>query len=748
MATDSINKPTNQRPNYFAGQYLLEDDFQLEQQYHIDRQKWHHHLLHISGIAEGLKVDKIENILAVNISAGSAINPQGRQIILLDSQQVDLTKSYSTSNAAIPDGTYTLYIGYNEQKIDQQTAGNDITSRRWQENPQFQLSLAQLADFIPLAKLTIKSNVVSGNIDNSIRFYSGLRLPSYDGEITLRAQNGENKSLAQLNGSLSIAGTLSVTGNVGIGTTNPPTEKLEISGGNLKVSGNISATNESLNGNLSVIGNVGIGTTNPPTEKLEISGGNLKVSGNISGTNATLTGNIGIGTTNPPTEKLEISGGNLKVSGNITATNATLTGNIQATGTIAGNSLTVAGKISANDAELTSNLSLSGAIKPSAGNKATRGIMFPENLGGGSGDAAWIRYYSRNPDAANNTPEKEQLTLEIGTANDPDDHIALMPSGNVGIGTINPAAKLQVGDTINHRNNYNLTKTSLLVNSQNHNGGSKPAKAQSVLTLVREGVANECFGNMADFQLSRYENSGFDSRTQLDLYLTDGNFLPQQVMSLRANGNVGIGTTSPGNKLSISASTEHLQLRREKTETTGDKILFIELYQDDTIVNNNPSVPEVYPSIRFHHACRYWHRIEARGNGLHFKDGDLSNDNYKNIYAANIYAANLSSCAETLQMIRGTVESNGTALAGTGFKGFTVTRNSTGLYTITFDPAFLFVPTVVATQEYPSDFGSGGDTRDNAVVVGVDKTKCKIKCGDNSGAASDRRFHFIAIGPR
>lgn len=70
-----------------------------------------------------------------------------------------------------------------------------------------------------------------------------------------------------------------------------------------------------------------------------------------------------------------------------------------------------------------------GAIMPSAGNSETAGIMFPKDAFGGRGDAAWIRHYARTGEAT---------TLEIGTSNDPDDHIALMPSGNVGIGTTNP----------------------------------------------------------------------------------------------------------------------------------------------------------------------------------------------------------------------------------------------------------------------------------------------------------------------
>nr|VFK59748.1 MAG: Chaperone of endosialidase [Candidatus Kentron sp. UNK]VFK68763.1 MAG: Chaperone of endosialidase [Candidatus Kentron sp. UNK] len=77
-----------------------------------------------------------------------------------------------------------------------------------------------------------------------------------------------------------------------------------------------------------------------------------------------------------------------------------------------------------------------GAIMPSAGNNSTAGIMFPENAGGGSSDKGWIRYYARSG---------ENMTLELGTANDTTDHIALVPSGNVGIGTNNPTkAKLVV----------------------------------------------------------------------------------------------------------------------------------------------------------------------------------------------------------------------------------------------------------------------------------------------------------------
>jgi len=487
----TIEKPTNQRPNYFAGQYLLEDDFQLDQDYHIDRQRWHHHLLHISGIAERLTVNKGESNLVVNVSEGSAIDSQGRQIILLDSAKVDLIKSYNSSNATIPDGTYTLYIGYDQKKIDQQTTGEENTSRRWQEEPEFKLSSAELTDFIPLAKLTINSNAVSGNIDNSVRFYSGLRLPSYDGEMTLRAKSDGAQSFAELKGSLSIAGTLSVTGNVGIGTITP-SEKLEISGGNLKVGGNISATNATLTGNL------GIGTTTTPSEKLEISGGNLRVSGNIFATNATLTGNLGIGTTTTPTEKLEISGGNLKVSGNISASNATLTGNLGIGTTDPGTSIL---KV-ANSTSDFADISFSGS-----------GMGQLQMLGWSSG---WnINAKTAGKHLYLNRDSGDSSNVYIGRGGK--ELFVQGIDGKVGIGTTTLSAKLQV------QIDGKTTDTSLKLEHNGSNFIVRPLSAGGTSSVI--------------------ENTG-------------GGYLIINPKGDKGFGNVGIGTTTPGATLEVLGSTK------------------------------------------------------------------------------------------------------------------------------------------------------------------------------------------------
>jgi len=99
--------------------------------------------------------------------------------------------------------------------------------------------------------------------------------------------------------------------------------------------------------------------------------------------------------------------------------------------------LRVNGNVGIGTTEPRARLEVSGgAIMPAAGSSEAAGILFPKDPGAGTGDAAWIRYYAR---------AGESTTLEIGTSNDPEDNIALISSGGVGIGTRTPRTALDLG---------------------------------------------------------------------------------------------------------------------------------------------------------------------------------------------------------------------------------------------------------------------------------------------------------------
>ncbi|NHA06096.1 hypothetical protein G7092_19960 [Mucilaginibacter sp. HC2] len=178
-------------------------------------------------------------------------------------------------------------------------------------------------------------------------------------------------------------------------------------------------------------------------------------------------------------------------------------------------------------------------------------------------------------------------------------------SGNVGIGVINPANKLDVAGVINTPSYMTSALGFYVTNTQNGinnvlggntisfrtgnvdnrmvidaNGNvgigttapasnlhiselstSKPggvlAPTKSVFKLSRYGTPNYSYNESAEFRIG-HGGSG-TSGSQLDLFINGGsniNDIPdQQAMTWLYNGNVGIGTTTPNGKLDIASLT-------------------------------------------------------------------------------------------------------------------------------------------------------------------------------------------------
>src|SRR5580658_6514977 len=69
------------RPNYFPYQFLREQDFKDEQEYHIEARRRHNKQFHSWGVVEGLEV-KEHGEHEILIQPGHAVDKAGREIVL------------------------------------------------------------------------------------------------------------------------------------------------------------------------------------------------------------------------------------------------------------------------------------------------------------------------------------------------------------------------------------------------------------------------------------------------------------------------------------------------------------------------------------------------------------------------------------------------------------------------------------------------------------------------------------------
>ncbi|MER5649287.1 LamG domain-containing protein [Streptosporangium sp. NPDC002524] len=100
---------------------------------------------------------------------------------------------------------------------------------------------------------------------------------------------------------------------------------------------------------------------------------------------------------------------------------------------------------------------------------------------------------------------------------------------------------------------------------------------------------------------------------------------------------IGFGTPGPlGGKVTIRNDNSHLQLRRDGSQGASGQTLYLELFQEDT-----PGADVTYPTIRFHHANKFWHRIEGRPEGIAFKNGNIPIDQLVDVIAQTFVGSNL-----------------------------------------------------------------------------------------------------------
>ena len=95
--------PTQERLNYFTGQFLLERDLRTEQEYHIAKHRQHNRYLHGHGTVCGLRVTEHPNPACrdrfVVLEPGLALDCCGREIVVQEPVYFDLVAALASQKA-------------------------------------------------------------------------------------------------------------------------------------------------------------------------------------------------------------------------------------------------------------------------------------------------------------------------------------------------------------------------------------------------------------------------------------------------------------------------------------------------------------------------------------------------------------------------------------------------------------------------------------------------------------------------
>ena len=330
-------------------------------------------------------------------------------------------------------------------------------------------------------------------------------------------------------------------------------------------------------------------------------------------------GNIGIGTTSP-SEKLEVAG-NIKVgSGGIvnsdTFNNRANSANIiyrSSSTTIVGNNANAlvvadAGNIGIGTSSPQGNLHVEGAAGASGG-----GIIYVTDADNGS-TASDALHISKSGDTAFVYNRESSGDLQLGAGNTAG-HVVIKSSGNVGIGTTAPSQKLHVdgiiasqnsaqgtgllqlqgyGNTayINHTGSSNLhfrmgsgfTTRMTLTNAGNLGvGTSSPASLLTVEGDIRQTTGDLLYGGGGNWDIKHLADD------QNIVFYTSESGSATEKMRIKANGAIGIGTSSPSasHKLTVGGDTKftgQLSMSDNQLIKMGDSEDFA-FYHDTSIGN-------------------------------------------------------------------------------------------------------------------------------------------------------------------
>jgi hypothetical protein len=300
----------------------------------------------------------------------------------------------------------------------------------------------------------------------------------------------------------------------------------------------------------------------------------------------TSTGNVGIGTTSPGS-KLEVSGGV----------------NIGGTGTVADASLHIKQSYGGFD-RLTQ-------IQPIGNSKPALNLMSSTNS---SGVNQWWSWGVNN----------DIFTLQPGTAFSGSTGMFINRSGNVGIGTTSPATRLHVVNNTAHSTEANNEFAAIFETSSYSGVKVKSNSSGYAPSSIYLEAGNNDTRGQGIFHFNSVSNkmwfSGTPYQTNGDRYIiataTGSSTSVAQngsaLLTILNSGNVGIGTITPGEKLSVAGNIRLTSAGKLST-TTGNLTLSTEAATTDLILSptRNVGIGNTNPTFKLDVSGD----IRARGKG-------------------------------------------------------------------------------------------------------------------------------------
>ncbi|MFC4584931.1 tail fiber domain-containing protein [Sphaerisporangium corydalis] len=648
------------RVRFFDGQFLRDVDFIDEQHYHLDRVHGIAKALRTTGVHHGLEVTATGQNLVV-VAAGGAFDRLGRQIVLPSPVEVHLPERFRGKSGI------GIAIAYLASEAAMATSEGSKENTRWDETPALGVFLsgeepfairADQAetrwDLVGASSVTLAHLAVSAGgevtVDTGFAERTGLRVPGVLGVgvaeplARLHVAGGARYSIdLRVDGRLHSA---SDDGGLWVGTQ-PKGFIGGVEGGDIGF-----WNNDAWRLRVGKNGNVSIGSGTPDaTTRLTVTAGDRHLVLRREPTATTggrqiflelyqedaagpkvpeVAPSIRFHHANRFWHRLEARSDGLHVKDGNTGSENYSNLSVQA--------------LSATT-DITSGQNVSAAKDVSAGQNVTaKKDISAENI------------TARRDITADNVTAKKDITAENITAKRD-----ITASQNITTDQ-NITAKKDISATQNITADQNITAKKDLTAGQNITV-TRDGKIGGVLTVAgKSGVGTT--DPKAKLHVAGSDRYSVDLRVDGRLHSAsddgglwvgtdlkgfvggleggDIGFWSNDAWRLRVSraGNVSIGTNAPdpGNKLTVSAGERHLVLRREPTATTGGKQLFLELFQEES---GSPKIPEIAPSIRFHHANRFWHRLEARGDGLHIKAGDLNIDTYSNLTVGTLFTTDI-----------------------------------------------------------------------------------------------------------